>query len=32
MSVIIRDKSNKILLYSKGADTILLERMNKNKS
>lgn len=32
MSVIMRDKSNKIILYSKGADSILLERMNKKKS
>jgi len=31
MSVIIKNFNGEILLYCKGADSILLERMNKTK-
>lgn len=33
MSVVLKDiANNKILLYTKGADSIILERLNKEKS
>ena len=31
MSVILRNENNEIILYSKGADSILLERIDKSK-
>lgn len=32
MSVIVRNKNNEIILYSKGADSVLIEKVNKSKS
>jgi len=32
MSIIFKDSKNKIYLFSKGADSVLLDRMNKSKS
>lgn len=32
MSVIVEDEKGRILLYCKGADSIILERMDKSKN